>query len=309
MSRSRLRRRAPWRIVAPMTEPVYIHAGAHRTGTSSFQLCLHENRAALAAQGYDLAYPGRDGVPGGRLRMRLPRPRHGLHRVGQYAGALRAHLAGFRGGPGRALIVSEENISGPMRHFYEGRFFPASGKRLRVLAAALDGPPEHLLYVLRPYAEIFASAYRKRAEDNPVPPFAEIVPRLIQMDRGWPELLAEMRDLLRPRRMTVLRYENRGSSRALLARLVPGLSAQALREPQKAVNLSATDAALQALQARYRAGEVLTRPVWKRIVETHADDRSEQGFAAYGRAERRALEARYAADLERVAALAKITFL
>ena len=29
--------------------PLFIHAGAHRTGTSSFQLCLHKNRKALGA--------------------------------------------------------------------------------------------------------------------------------------------------------------------------------------------------------------------------------------------------------------------
>lgn len=59
-----------------MTKPIYIHAGAHRSGSSSFQLCLSHNRAALMQAGYDLAYPSRDGAPMGELQMKLPRPRH-----------------------------------------------------------------------------------------------------------------------------------------------------------------------------------------------------------------------------------------
>lgn len=287
---------------------IYIHAGAHRTGTSSFQLCLAENRDRLAARGFDLAYPGRDGAPQGRLRMQLPRPRHGDKRIPEFAAQLRDHLASFRS-PGHGLILSEENIPGPMRHFYEGRFFPAAGKRLHSLAQALENPPEHLVYVLRSYREIYVSAYRKRAEDNPVPPFAELAPRFLEMDRGWPELLAEIRDILRPARMTVLPYGRRGSSLDLLMRLVPGLSRQDMVEPTRAVNLSATDAGLEALQTRYRAGETLPRRQWQKVIKSHARDKRDLGFARFDAAASDRLEERYVHDLERVSALDGIRFL
>ena len=159
-----------------MTKSVLIHAGAHRTGTSSFQLCLHENRAVLDRYGYDIAYPGRDGVAGGNLRLPLPRRRHGEKRIPQYAARARSVLMGLSPDAGRGLVLSEENIPGPMLHFYHGQFFPASRKRFLSLAGALEAAPVHVLYVVRSYAEMFVSAYRKRAEDNPVAPFAEIVP-------------------------------------------------------------------------------------------------------------------------------------
>lgn len=292
-----------------MTAPVLIHAGAHRTGTSSFQLCLHENRAVLDRCGYDIAYPGRDGVPGGNLRLPLPRRRHGERRIPQYAKRARDVLRGLSPDAGRGLILSEENIPGPMLHFYHGQFFPASRKRFLSLAGALESPPTHVLYVVRSYAELFVSAYRKRAEDNPVAPFSEIVPNFTAMDRGWPELLSEMRDTLGAETLTILPYEARGTSRDLLELLVPGLADEDLIEPSRTVNLSATDAALEALQARYRAGETLPRRVWQRIMQDHADKTDRTGFAAFPETGRRALQARYDADLARLAEMPGISFL
>ncbi|MEP3332956.1 hypothetical protein [Sedimentitalea sp.] len=291
-----------------MTKPVLIHAGAHRTGTSSFQLCLYENRAVLDRHGYDVAYPGRDGVPKGNLRLPLPRRRHGEKRIPQYAKQVRDVIAGLSPDAGRGVILSEENIPGPMLHFYHGQFFPASRKRFLSLAGALEVPPVHLLYVVRSYAELFVSAYRKRAEDNPVAPFSEIVPNFMAMDRGWPELLSEMRDTLNAKRLTVLPYEARGSSRALLLRLVPELAGEDLVEPSRTVNLSATDAALETLQERYRAGETLPRRDWQRILQDNADKTDRTGFAAFPETERQLLQARYDADLVRLAGMPGISF-
>jgi hypothetical protein len=291
-----------------MRKPVYIHAGAHRTGTSSFQLCLSQNRAALAAAGYDVAFPGRDGVAGGRLRLRLPRPRHGAKRLPHFSAAAREHLDGLSPAPDRGLILSEENIPGPMIHFYDGLFFPAAAKRLRTLVSALDNPPVHVLYVVRSYAEIYVSAYRKRAEDNPVPPFDDLVPRFMAMDRGWPELLVEMRDILRADRITVLPYAGRASCLGLLARLLPDLEVSGLREPQTTMNLSATDTALAALQTRYRAGETLARQDWRSVLKQYENIRQPTGFAAFSEADAKLLDAKYLMDLARIAALPGITF-
>lgn len=288
-----------------MWDEVFIHAGAHRTGTSSLQQTLAENRAALEAAGYDVAYPGRDGAPGGRLRLPLPRPRHGEKRVPQFGRQVAAHLAEIcPEGRGR-LILSEENIPGPMRHFYEGRFFPAAEKRAAALGAGL-GRVAHVVYVLRPYAALYASAWRKRAEDNAVPEFAEVVPALMAMDRGWPEVVAALRQGLRPERLTVLDYAERGSSASLLGRVVPGLGVQ-VREPGEVVNLSATDAALEVLQARYRAGEVLSRRAWKAVLADHAEARESRGLTRYPEGAEAALGERYARDLERIAGMQGVT--
>ena len=291
-----------------MTRGVHIHAGAHRTGTSSFQLFLSENREALRAQGFDAVYPGRDGAPGGRLRLPLPRPRHGEKRVDEYARAIRKHLAVIAPDEGRDMVMSEENITGPMHHFVEGQFYPASAKRIQSLAGALREPPAHILFVVRPYEELYASAWRKRAEDNLVEPFADHVEAYAAMDRGWPALVKEFRDLMKPARLTVLDYAHRGTNADLLARLVSGLDFKALREPESRVNLSATDAGLAELQARYRAGEKLDREGWQAVIAAHAEDWTSRGLTDYPARARAILRVRYTRDLDRLAAMPGISF-
>lgn len=281
---------------------VFIHAGAHRTGTSSFQMCLAENRSALEAAGFDLAYPGRDGVPRGALALRLPGPRAGAEARAGFEARARAHLAALSPDPGRALLLSEENIPGRMFHFYAGQFYPAAAARLAIVKAALPGPVAHLVHVIRPYHALFVSAYRKRSEDNAVAPFSEIAPRMAAFAGGWPELLEQMRTILRPERMSVIAYPRRGESRALLARLIGGPAAR-FAEPARALNVSATDAALIALQERYRAGERLGRAAWRSVIAAHAAETDDRGYAAFRPGQRARLARRYRRDLERIAAL------
>lgn len=293
-----------------MAKPVFLHVGAHRTGTSSFQMCLDLNRAALDAAGFDLAYPGRDGIPGGRLRLKLPGPgdKAPQEMVPRAARAIVSHSSG----PARALILSEENIPGRMFHFYQGRFYPAAEARLTVLKAALQtlgvARIARVLLVLRSYDRLFASAYRKRAEDNAVPPFGELVPKFLAMDRGWPALVRAVKSILAPEELIVVDYARRGASSALLRRLVPGLD-MPLDEPGRVMNLSATDAALDALQLRYRAGEALERAAWQEVIRAHSDRRDPTGFAEFPERDSSVLSERYAAHLDKIGRIRGLTFL
>lgn len=279
---------------------VFIHAGAHRTGTSSFQLCLHSNGAVLARAGYQAAFPGRDGVPSGRLGLRLPAPRHGTTATGRFAPRVAEALAEYD--PELPLILSEENIPGRMIHFQSGQFYPAAEARVAALRAGLGNDPvPRLLIVLRSYEALYLSGHRKRAEDHLVDPFSDSVANLMAMDRGWPELVAILRDGLRPTELIVVPYERRGRSVDLLRRLVPGLETEALTEPRRKVNSSATDAALERLQAYYADGITLSRDARQRVIADHADDATSRGFAEFTSAQRAQLQARYRTDLDRIA--------
>lgn len=285
---------------------VYLHAGAHRTGTSSFQMCLDRNADLLRDAGYDLAYPGRDGIPGGKLKMKLPSPRHGLKKAKAFIEPARAEIDKRRQGRGR-LVLSEENIPGRMLHFTQGKFYPAREIRARILAQALPGPVAHLIYVVRPYDELFVSAYRKRAEDIPVEPFHEVIPGLMQVDEGWPELMAVFQAYLKPAKLTVLTYPARGSSRSLVARLLPDIAKDSLAEPDRQLNRSPTDAALEELQRRYHAGETLSKESFHEIMERHASARDTLGLAEFAAADRQKLRDRYHADLDRLRAMPGLT--
>ena len=295
---------------ASMAKPVFLHIGAHRTGTSSFQMCLDLNRAALEAAGFDLAYPGRDGIPGGKLRLKLPGPGDTAPQemIPRAARAIGAHSPD----PDRALILSEENIPGRMFHFYKGRFYPAAEARLTVLKAALQSLGvdriTRVLLVLRPYDRLFVSAYRKRAEDNAVSPFEDLVPKFRAMDRGWPALVRAVKSILAPEEVIIVLYARRGSSGDLLRQLAPDLD-MPLEEPGRVMNLSATDAALDALQLRYRGGETLERAAWQDVIREHAELRNPTGFAAFSDKDSAALSERYAAHLDKIGRIRGITFL
>ncbi len=291
----------------------YLHAGGHRTGSSSLQLCLDENRDLLGSKGYALGYSSRDGAPGGTLRLKLPEPRHAGGQIAQLSEAARAEIDRVAAGQGR-LILSEENVPGRMMHFYNGRFFPAAEARAQVLAQALggadNGPVVHLVYVVREYAGFFVSCHRKRAVQRPVPGFDALRAQLDGLDRGWPALIALLRDQLRPQRFTVVDYAQRGQSRDLLARMLPDTAAEDLREPDRIVNLSATDRALTAVQARFaQAGGKLAQSEIDALVAAHAGDRSDLGFARFPQEERQRWQARYDADLDRIAAMPDIELL
>lgn len=288
-----------------MAEPeLFIHAGAHRTGTSSFQMCLHENRDRLEAGGWAMAYPGRDGIPSGNLALRLPAGNTAdiAQAREKVTKTLAAHSAD------KSLILSEENILGRMFHFMQGQFYPHAELRCETLRLAWPGKIAHVMLVVRPYHELFVSAFRKRAEDNAMPDFDSVRDAYLSIDRGWPEVIAILRDVLKPARLSVVPFAARGTSTELLGRLVPGLDPAALTEPRRVVNKSATDAALFALQAKYRAGETLTRAAWKTIIQDHRTDAEPRGFAAFAPAEVAALSARYASDLKQIEWMPKVTF-
>ncbi|MCB4379015.1 hypothetical protein FZX02_00835 [Synechococcus sp. MU1644] len=284
--------------------PIYIHAGAHRTGTSSFQMCLHENWQLLDRQGWTTAYPGRDGNPSGELALRLPSG----HRVDHAAAAIKAKLGLDAYRDGRPVILSEENIPGRMFHFLQGQFYPFAEMRCTALRAAWTGPIAHLMLVVRPYDQLFESAFRKRAEDNEMSDFCDVSGNYMNMDRGWPDLVQLMQDILKPEAITVVPYEARGTSTDLLKRLVPSLSGEELVEPQRILNQSATDAALEALQVRYRCGENLSRSDWQAVISQYAGETAKTGFAAFSEDEKAELSARYASDLKQIEWMKSVNF-
>ncbi|QUJ77546.1 hypothetical protein KDD17_06105 [Sulfitobacter albidus] len=288
--------------------PLYVHLGAHRTGTSSFQMMLAANAGTLRGAGYDLGYPGRDDIPGGTLRLRLPSPRNVAETDSRFIPACRDAFAQLRTGAPAGLILSEENIPGRMLHFRKGQFYPAAPYRLRTLLQA-GGPVTRAVLVVRAYTDLYISAWRKRAEDNASPPFQEAAGKLLRMDGGWPRLAQEVIDTLAPQAFVVLEYGARGRSVDLLHRLVPETAQLPLEEPARVMNLSATDAALEALQRLYAEGRELPRAEWQRIVTAHRADTTPRGLSKFTARQHRILSAHYREDLDRLGAMPGLTLI
>lgn len=294
-----------------MVRKLYLHAGAHRTGTSSFQLCMAANRGQLEAEGYDLAYPGRDGAPDGRLHLRLPKPSHGDDQFGAFVGKVTRALKKHVSEDGQPLILSEENLLGLIIHFFSGRLYPARRKRLRVFRDGLEAvgaEAEHILLIVRPYEELFVSGFRKHAEDNAVEPFEAHAEAMAAFRGGWPEAVKALQNVLKPKNMTVIEYGARGTSSELLARLL-GAEAGAYAEPEHDLNVSATDAALEHLQGIYQAGTSLEREDWQAVIAEFAEQTEDRGFARFSQAQSEALAARYGEDLARISGFEGVTLI
>ena len=269
-------------------------------------MCLHLNRARLRQAGYDLAYPGRDGIPSGTLGLRLPSPRHGFDLQERFAARVARAVKEHASGPGGQMILSEENIPGRMLPLFHGEFFPTAEARLQALKMGLGGRVGTLMFVVREYGALYRSAWRKRAEDQPQAPFATKIEFLLNMDRGWPELLKLMQDQLEPERFVVIEYKARGASMDLLWRLVPGVDG--LVEPRRQLNASVTEAALVELQKIYAQGKKLNKAEYDAIVQRHAEDRTPHGLTDLPDKAKAVLEARYRADLDRIRKMPGIDF-
>ncbi|WP_298802471.1 hypothetical protein [uncultured Lentibacter sp.] len=88
---------------------VIVHAGFHKTGTTSLQSFFSQNKSALAPY---LAYYGKDDFPAAGTQARLYAQRPFPHRLFKFRRALRAFLQSI---PDHATIVlSRETFSGGM---------------------------------------------------------------------------------------------------------------------------------------------------------------------------------------------------
>lgn len=284
-----------------MARQYHLHLGAHRTGSSSFQLCLHENQESLWQQGYQIAFPARDGVRAGQLALRLPAPRHDRNAVQERADAARRHLnEEIAKDPHQQVIISEENTLGSMVHFQKARFHPASKQRLSALRHAMEGPAVSVLFVVRDYGAFFRSCIRKRMEETYESDFDAAAAAYLAMNRGWVEVLQEIRDILQPSRLVVVRHEDRFKRLELLQHLVPQLDIGPLSEPRRSLNTSATDRALLELQTIHRKGETLTRMARRKLIKDWAHDQETLGLTEFTSREKKAFSISYEMDLERI---------
>lgn len=282
-----------------MTPQVYLHMGAHRTGSSSFQMCLGQNAAALRDAGFDVLYPGRDGADGGNLRLRLPAPRDNVENEGAIVERAQTRLtAQLTGKP--KIILSEENLPGLMMGLFKGQFYADAEKRLTQLHGILPGPIKHLLFLVRPYDSFYASAWRLRAQDRRMDPFDTVRHRFLSIDQGWHDLVATIKDTLKPEQMTVLDFRHRPSSPDLVRLLVPELDIP-LQEIEARVNTSPSDAAILECQERMKAGETITPKKLARIAGKHAGKKRQFGFSTVEAAHLTGLYDQHLAKIEQMA--------
>lgn len=284
---------------------VFLHAGAEGCGTGALQARLLANRDSLAARGFALALPE---ATGEGLRLKLPELRHDAAEAARLAARAGREIDRLAGQADR-LILSEETIPGRSVHLYSGRFYPAAESRAAALATALGGGVAHLLFVIRPYDAFFSAVHRARAARRAVPDLADVAAALDGLDRGWPELIATLQQALRPDRFTVIEADD-GQGAALAARLLPDLDPADLAAEDAAPAMPpVTDRALVAIQQALAANPKLPQDEIERLIALHAGDAADLGFARWPESVTAQWRHRYAADLDRIAAMPDIALM
>lgn len=275
-----------------MTE-LYLHLGAHRTGSTAFQRTMKRNASVLADAGTD--YWGPDWM---RSRDHLLLGRGGAVKAGAEA-AVAADLAALRAD---RLVISEENILGSMRlNLLEGSFYAGAVRRLVAFIGLLDVMPTRIGIGIRDYAAYWTSAYSYLLPSKALPDFDALKPALLALERGWRAVIAELRGLFPKAEIMVWPLEAvQGRMRDVAARFAE-VPADRLRNVTERINAAPDVAAIPAIQA-IRAENPGLNGAEVRARLAGLDMRAARGQALFTGEQRAMLAARYAEDCAALAA-------
>lgn len=285
-----------------MAEKVFVHIGAHRTGSSSFQAFLGHNRELLKNAGYNLFYPNRDGAEGGySKRISLPNPsvaavKH-TNLFKKHVRPMRRKFAILTDAPRPFSILSEENILGRMRLLFLGKFYPQAGLRLDLVRRGLEQPIDNVALVVRDYGDFYTSAAAMQALFAKRPAFETVLPRLMDNTKGWTDLAERLLQRGQVRNLTVVDYPARGDDSTLFGHLC-GSAPKGLSAPPKRTNISASHKAIDEIQRRHGQQEKLPLDERAEIIERYAVRKGYAPYDPFTRQQRAALSQRYQKDLE-----------
>jgi len=164
---------------------LYLHIGAHRTGSTAFQRILAKNARALEQGGTVVWGPD-------ALRKRsyfyLP-PKDGFAE-----GAQEAWARDVAAVTADRLVISEENIIGTMLQNLRARaFYPDFGRRMAEYAGLFNATPARIGLAIREYGSYWTSSYTYTLPRHPLPPFPELKTGLLKIERGWLDMIRELR--------------------------------------------------------------------------------------------------------------------
>ncbi len=289
---------------------VYLHLGAHRTGTGSFQEFLASNADNFADFGVNLAVANRDGSSEGSFKLRLPDARHfRKDDLDERREWLNLAFEECRINHRARTLVSEENIPGSFNSIFSEHPYGAAFDRMQFFQSGLTGKVRRALFVVRSYDTFLPSAYRKRCEFRKIAPFAEYAADQMKADRGWPELIDDIRNAFAPEELVVLAYEDRWSHIEMLQHLMPETEQVDFAPLTRRFNVSATDAACRAMQAHFASGKKLSPAGLAQMIRNYADDTSGPPIAAFTDKDAEILQSRYADEIARIGKMSGVSLI
>jgi hypothetical protein len=257
---------------------------------------------------FSLGYPGRDGIGGGNLKLRLPPVTAVERRKIKFSEYNRLHLETLFP-KNQDVILTEERLLGKAKAFYKGRFYREASMNAHFLNDFFEGNIVQVLVVVRSYVSLFKSCYRKQAEDNLVADFSELSKGFFKIKRSWTDVIKDISQAIPDANIKVVEMGARGKSRDLLSRLLGTIPEGGFCDELESLNSSPTDSAVLALQTRYKRGESLCRDDWQAVIREFADIKDDLGVTKYDPQLEKILKDRYARDLENIPKIKGVTFI
>lgn len=187
---------------------IALHLGAHKTASTHLQRSLDSNATLLVQSKVKFRGP-----------MDLRPPKRSLeNRFGltdatkaRSSESLEAELAALADGAKR-LVISEENILGPMWKIKKGKrvppLYPLSDSRLENLIPSFRGCPFSLFLAIRNPADLIASAYSQSLSVGKIEPFREFAEGMTFPDVRWSNVVRRLSLVPEVTEIYVWRYED-----------------------------------------------------------------------------------------------------
>lgn len=269
---------------------VILHLGAHRTATTHFQHMMGHNGTDLARRG--LAYWGPK-----RTRTGLF---HGLYGSSEAVlpwqkdrakKRIRLRARQHDQDGMRQLVVSEENMLGPLRAVVEGpTLYPGAGAHVARFAEGFGDHPLTLGLGIRCYDAWWASVLAFRLPRGGPLPKPALLERMITQPRRWRHVIADVARAAPQARLLVWTHEARADDPVALLRAVTGRRQLKLRPwDRRIANPAPTPEALSDYLDACNADARLIRNAQGR-------------FMPFDAHQREVLRAQYADDLTWLAA-------
>lgn len=189
---------------------IVLHLGAHRTGSTTFQAYLRQNREALetANIGFWGPYRTRNGLFAG-LEPKGPVQKGRKNPQVRAEGRVQMRLEQARQSGLDALLISDENMIGSVRSCVrEGELYPAIGERMSRYVRAFGGRVTRISLSIRAQDRFWSSALAFIvARGHPVPGKRKI-DEIAGSVRSWRDVITDLSCAAPGAEIRVMPYES-----------------------------------------------------------------------------------------------------
>lgn len=189
---------------------VILHLGAHRTGTTTLQKYLENNRDNLNGIGTEFWGPNRTraGLFSGMVKNPANITHEAVLRGERASGLIRMELSRLEIAGVKSLIVSEENMIGAMwDNLSVGRLYPDARARLDRFAGAFGFGCKRVVISIRSYDKYWASVYAFMVERGRAMPDIQDMDRLVTQPRRWRDVIREVASVFPAAELVVWPFE------------------------------------------------------------------------------------------------------